>query len=162
MLTGRASSDPPRMHPLRSAPRIRPHGFTLLEVLVAMVVMALGVLGVLGLRMVTLKHGDNAQARAVASIQAAEILDRMRANPVRAAGGLYNIGLDAAEPALPSTIAAQDLQQWRRALARRLAGGTGSVSVNAAGMAEVAIRWTERDTTRQGERTLIFTFRSQL
>jgi len=140
----------------------RQHGFTLLEVLVAILVMALGVLGVLGLRMATLQHGGNANARVTASIQAADILDRMRANPARAAAGLYNIGLDAAEPTAFESVADQDLQQWRRALATRLPGGTGSVAVSAAGVAEVSIRWTERDTNRSGAQTLTFTFRSQL
>lgn len=148
--------------PTAAPPTRPPRGFTLLEVLVSIVVMASGVLGLLGMRLATLKHSANANARAIASVHAADIFDRLRANPVRAANGLYNIAIDASAPTQVKSIVDQDLQQWRRALTARLVDGTGSVSVSATGQAEVAVRWTERDTALEGPRTLTFTFRSQL
>jgi hypothetical protein len=65
-------------------------------------------------------------------------------------------------PAVVNNIADEDLRQWRGALSTRLAGGTGGVRIDATGMVEVEVRWTERDNTAESGRLLAFTFRSQL
>ena len=142
--------------------RRRRRGFTLIEVLVALLVMAAGLLGTLGLRLATLKHNVGAGARANAAIHAADALDRLRANPLRAMAGRYNLAVDAAMPPDTADIVNQDLRQWRRALGARLVGGAGGLSVTADGLATVEIRWTERDNAQPDGRAMAFTFVSQL
>jgi type IV pilus assembly protein PilV len=161
------------------APRIRPcsgsdsgsgsgqardRGFTLIEALVSLVILSVGLLGVLGMRMASFKNTANANARAAASVHAADMLDRLRANPQRAMAGDYNLTITQAAPATNAgTIAAQDLAQWRSALAANLANGNGSVQVGVDGQAVVVVQWIERDQNADnGHRGYTFTFRTRL
>lgn len=137
-------------------------GFTLLEFLVAILVLAVGLLGTVGLKVVSIKHAANGNARASASVHAAEMLDRLRANPIRAAQGQYNTALGDAAPNAVTTIAQQDLQEWRRSLTARFSGGDGAVTVTATGDATIQIRWTERDNLTEQGRTLDFVFTARL
>jgi type IV pilus assembly protein PilV len=147
--------------PMAAAP-VSSRGFTLLEFLVAILVLAVGLLGTVGLKVASIKHASNGNARASASVHAAEMLDRLRANPVRAAAGQYNIALGEAAPGTATTISQQDLQQWRRALTARFSGGDGAVTVTPAGDATIQIRWTERDNLTEQGRTMDFVFSARL
>lgn len=137
-------------------------GFTLIETLVSLLVISIGLLGVLGMRIASLKTTANANARATASVHAADMLDRLRANPVRATFGEFNLSLLAATPTNPATIAQQDLSQWRGSLSANLANGLGSVQVDPDGQATIVVQWTERDDTLAQGRGYTFTFRSRL
>jgi type IV pilus assembly protein PilV len=146
-------------------------GTSLIEVMVALVLLSFGLMGMLGLKMVGLKHTGHANVRAAASIHATDILDRMRANPVRAIAGDYTLALDQAAPANPTGVAQVDLAQWRRGIASNLPGGTGSVSAVAAdGSVRVVLQWTERRDAVTGAKTgaeaetetLSFTFDARL
>lgn len=57
------------------------HGFSMIELLVAVLVMGIGVLGITGLQMVSLQNNRGALVRAEAVQLAYDMLDRMRANP---------------------------------------------------------------------------------
>jgi type IV pilus assembly protein PilV len=141
----------------------RSRGFTLIEALVSLVILSVGLLGVLGMRMASFKNTANANARAAASVHAADMLDRLRANPQRAAAGDYNLTITQAAPTGGATIAAQDLAQWRSALAANLANGNGSVAVDIDGRAVVIVQWIERDeSAANGHRGYTFTFRTRL
>jgi type IV pilus assembly protein PilV len=59
-------------------------GFTLLEVLVAIVVLSFGLLGLAGLQAATAKFKVGSWARSAASVQFADLADRVRANPIGA------------------------------------------------------------------------------
>ncbi len=63
--------------------RIR--GFTLVEVLVALVVLAVGMLGIAGLYVESLRAGRTSIFRTTAVYLAADMADRIRANPQAAA-----------------------------------------------------------------------------
>ncbi len=147
---------------MTTRPSRRGQGLTLIEVLVAMLVMSAGLMGTLSLRLASLKANVNGHARAGAAVHAAEAFDRLRANPLRAMAGQYNLAIDAAMPTEASDIVSQDLRQWRSALASRLADGIGSLQVSATGLATVEIRWTERDNTRDSGRAMRFSFVAQL
>lgn len=56
------------------------HGFSLIEVLVAMIILLFGLLGVVGLQATSIKVTSSSSYRSVAASQAASIADRIRAN----------------------------------------------------------------------------------
>lgn len=66
----------------------RGRGFSLVELLVAVLVMGIGVLGVSALQMVSLQNNQAALERGEAVHLAYDMMDRMRANPGGAYGGL--------------------------------------------------------------------------
>jgi type IV pilus assembly protein PilV len=64
------------------------HGFSMIELLVAVLVMGIGVLGITGLQMVSLQNNRGALVRAEAVQLAYDMLDRIRANPGSNYGGV--------------------------------------------------------------------------
>ncbi len=65
----------------RTRPRTGTGGFTLVEVLVALVVMSVGMLGIAALYLEGLRAGRTALYRTAAVNLAADMADRIRANP---------------------------------------------------------------------------------
>ena len=97
-------------------------GVTLTETLVAILVMSTAALGLAGLQAENLRASRDAYARTVAVQRAADMLDRMRANPAVGVGG-YEV--DAGPPSLadclyaacdPATMARFDVAVWKCAL----------------------------------------------
>ena len=66
-------------------------GFTLLEVLVAIVIFSVGLLGIAGLQVAGMRYTHGSQLRAVATMQAENMADSMRANRTGVADGHYNM-----------------------------------------------------------------------
>ena len=125
------------------------HGFTLLEVLVAMVVLSVGLLGLSGLQTSSLRNNHNAFLRSQATIVASDILDRMRANRGSAIAGNYDINYTTAASSVSCSgtcselvVAQMDVAEWRTYV-ERLPGGEGEISVNADGIAEVKVCWSD-------------------
>ena len=129
-----------------------------------MLLLAVGVLGMIGLKLVSLKYTGQSNSRAAAAIYATEILDRMRANPVRAAKGEYNIALTAPPPSAPTGAAVNrvDLAQWRQHIAESLPEGTGSVEVAADGSFTVVLQWTDRTDQSSTPVPVTFSFATRL
>ncbi|MDX1556880.1 MAG: type IV pilus modification protein PilV [Xanthomonadales bacterium] len=144
--------------------RRRQHGFSLLEVLVALLVLSIGLLGLAALQTMGLKFNTQSYQRTQAVLNAYDIIDRIRANPVGMAGGNYDdIGISAAPPTLPTCpcspaqMADYDIAQWKASLATLLTSGSGAVcrgtlsndltSCTAAATAtfQVGIQWKEND-----------------
>lgn len=67
----------------------RARGASLLEVLVAILILSFGMLAMAGLHSVAFKYGKMSQFRGVATQLAADLADRMRANPEGAVNGGY-------------------------------------------------------------------------
>src|SRR5690606_3260878 len=63
------------------------HGFSLIEVLVALLVLSVGLLGLAMLQIEGLKHNTDAYYRTQATVLAYDIIDRMRANSDAAKNG---------------------------------------------------------------------------
>ena len=56
-----------------------PSGFTLLEVLITLIVLSVGLLGLAGLQTMSLRNNHDVYLRSQATIQAYDLIDRMRA-----------------------------------------------------------------------------------
>lgn len=140
----------------------RPRGVSLLEVMVAMLLLSVGMLGMLGLKMAGLRSTAQANVRATASMHATNIMDRMRANPVRALAGEYTLTMAGAAPAVPVGVAQVDLAQWRRNITDDLPGGSGSVAVQPDGTVQVVLQWNERSDASNTPTALSFTFEARL
>ena len=137
-------------------------GVSLIEVLVAMLVVSFGVLAMSGLLTNSTRYGKTSEYRAIATLLANDIAERMRANPPGVTGGSYALAdtyellseppaaNDGCTQAAPCTgdngvaMAAKDLADWKRALYFGLPGGAGFISVQADGTsADVWVAWTD-------------------
>ncbi|NOY12214.1 MAG: type IV pilus modification protein PilV [Deltaproteobacteria bacterium] len=131
------------------------HGFTLVEVLVALVILSIGLLGVAGMQISGMKGNHNAFLRSQAQQYAYEMLDMMRANRTAATNGDYNLALTGAVPAVPvpDSVAAQDIREWLRGVtgtqnsSSALPGGQGGIAVAAnvdgTWTVTITVQWVE-------------------
>ncbi|SDB02729.1 type IV pilus assembly protein PilV [Desulfonatronum thiosulfatophilum] len=118
-------------------------GFTLLEVLVGLIILAIGLLGLAGMQMVSLRQNNDAYLRSQATLQAYDILDRMRANRTYALNGRYVVDFEE-EPAanLPSAVKF-DLEQWKETLAVFPGPGDGAIEMIDDTVVLITIKWRE-------------------
>jgi len=146
------------------------HGFSLIEVLVALFVLSIGLLGLAGLQTLGLKFNTQSYQRTQAVLNAYDIVDRIRANAGGIAVGVYDdIGIDAAPPGSPpdcgasacdnTQMADYDIGQWKTSLDELLTQGKGAVCRGvltpdftgcAPGLAgttsfQVGVQWFEND-----------------
>lgn len=124
-------------------------GFTLIEILVTVVLISVGLLGVAALQLTTLRGNQESHVRSQASVLAADILDRMRANPIAFRGNAYTVTYNGIGDG--STQAGQDLLAWQQAINQLLPGGddnaAGQIEHASAGrrhIVTVRIQWSER------------------
>ena len=90
---------PRSVSPFRLLAR-RPHGFTLIEVLIAIVVLAFGLLALAGLQLQMLRFSQSASLRTIATAEAASLADHVLSNRAGLDAGYYN------QPtAMPATAA---------------------------------------------------------
>ncbi|MEM7611045.1 MAG: type IV pilus modification protein PilV [Pseudomonadota bacterium] len=113
---------------LRHTQTRRQRGYTLLEILVASVLLTGGLIGLASLQASGTRLNNSAYLRTQANVLAYDIIDRMRANSVRARAGNYDIALADAAPPVSANPHDIDLIQWRAALAYYLPAGNGSVT----------------------------------
>ncbi len=106
------------MATLRHRHSTRQHGFTLLEVLIALLVLSIGLLGLAALQTTGLRSNQMASMRTLVSQFAYDITDRMRVNPSGVANDEYVIARTSAAPSTPATVAETDLNEWRTNVAR--------------------------------------------
>lgn len=120
-------------------------GTSLIEILVTILIVSFGLLGVAGVVGNGLKNNHSSYGRTQASILAADIIDRMRANRREAegVGAPYDIVLTDPTPT-GTSVAEQDLNAWRTALASTLPSGAGAISMNAATKkVAVTVQWDD-------------------
>lgn len=122
-------------------------GFSIIEVLVTMVILSFGLLGVAGLLVSGVSNAASSEAMSKASQLAADMADRIRANPVVgvSATSQYITAYSESPPASPTSIAERDKKEWLEALAAQLPQGDGRItnSVSAGQRkVEIEVRWS--------------------
>jgi len=132
----------------RSIPcEARQRGMTLVEVLVTVVLISVGLLGVAALQLTSLRANQEAYASSQASVLAADILDRMRANQQGVRTGQYAALNGKSETGTKGTNGGDDMRAWQDSIQAMLPGAApvGSVEVNDTGrIVTVTITWGER------------------
>lgn len=133
------------------------HGFTLLEVMIALVIFSIGLLGLAGLQGLTVKSNQIAFSRTVATQLAYDLADRIRNNKT----ANYAVTIPATAPTScvtssascsPSELANYDLYEWSQGLNdpnNNLSRVQGSVTASGAGYM-VAIGWDEKNAGLTG------------
>ncbi|HEY4645657.1 MAG TPA: type IV pilus modification protein PilV [Steroidobacteraceae bacterium] len=107
-----------RMHPLRT---LTLRGFSIVEAMVALLVLSVGMLGIAGLYVTTLRASGSALFRTHAVNLAADMADRIRANPnagnayagAGADNGCAGGGVDCSQ----AQLAADDVFTWLNQIA---------------------------------------------
>ena len=130
----------------------RQHGFTLVEVLIAMIVLSVGMLGIAGLYLHSIQAGRTSVFRHQAITLAGDVADRIRANPSAGvnyqAAGQDNGCVDGAVDCTPTEMAQNDIDTWDTQAASALPGGQiGIVFTDNAGVApdtyQITVSWSE-------------------
>ncbi|MGH8257952.1 MAG: type IV pilus modification protein PilV [Steroidobacteraceae bacterium] len=125
----------------------RQHGFSMIEVLIAVLVFSLGMLGIAGLLIFALQSNHVAYLRTQATFLAHNMADRMGANPAGVWGAngasYYNINaIDGPGTPVPSCaagcgpqdLAARDIAAWSQQLRTFLPGAAATIDCNAGGI----------------------------
>lgn len=120
------------------APPSPQHGFSMLEVLVAMVVLSIGALGIMGLVLSAQQANEQALQRGRAALLASDMLERIRANATDQALAIYHVGdgigggQSQSGPDCRRTfcsvtqMAAFDLADWERQITRAQTDGAAT------------------------------------
>ena len=146
----------------------RNHGFTLLEVLIALLIFTLGLLGMAGLLVVSVKTNHSAYLRSHASFLGESMADRMR-------GNLPGVWADAYDTTYPTAdtnpcasggacttaqIAARDRWMWSSQLTTFLPGAGATIACTPTagslvasgpydGLCAMTITWREGSLSRE-------------
>lgn len=118
-------------------------GATLIEVLVAMVILSIGLLGLAGLQATSIQSNQGAYYRSQATILAADITDRMRANRKAARAGAYTLAELKSAHTTTTTRADKDLNEWLAQVARLPAGKARIQRDNATALVTITINWDD-------------------
>jgi type IV pilus assembly protein PilV len=138
--------------------RRRQGGVGMIEVLIAITISAFALLGLAGLQVAALRYQKVANFRSLASQYGSDIGDRIRANAAGAiagnytAGGTYSAAYTATSPSCatagactPGEIASVDIDAWRLAMNRAMAGGWGTVAGDSTNGFVVTVYFSEPD-----------------
>ena len=144
------------LHPEKSA------GFSLLESMIALVVFSVALLGLAAMYTKTLSVSHSSYLRTLATIQAMDLEERIRANP-RAADSDY--AFDCGAPAAADPQASVDVQAWCNNTTAVFGGLLLQSTVTQGGGAlvdyTITLQWSERalgDENRQNIVPQTFTY----
>ena len=126
------------------------HGFTLIEVLIALVIVSVGMLGIAGLYVHSMQAGRTSILRHNAVILAGDIADRIRANPragaAYAQSGANHNCVDGGVNCTIGEMAANDIFLWDQQAAATLPNGQVSIVVDNGVVPptyQITLTWTE-------------------
>jgi type IV pilus assembly protein PilV len=133
------------------------HGFSLVEVLVALLVLSIGLLGLAALQTTSLQYNTGSYFRTQATFLAYDIIDRMRTNLDAVADSNGN-GYDQQTPASITTVtncdttacssaqlALYDVKRWYDRAVATLPEAAPSIQIVANRSVTITIGWRERD-----------------
>jgi len=130
-------------------------GFTLIEVLIALVILAVGLLGMATLMTTSLQSNQGAYRRSQASLQAYDLVERMRMNRSQAiTTDDYTLDKASGKPSgqpptcdeagcNPHQQAQLDMYQWRTALITALPDAITSITRADNNKYTLTISWSE-------------------
>lgn len=126
--------------------KLKPAGFSLIEVLISVLVLTLGVIGAAGMQLTALRTSQQSAFQTIALELAAEIADKMRANDsqMKHPDNQYALvdfqSAGNVEPAAPATLcygagancsaeelAQFDIYEWEKRLMASLPGGRAKI-----------------------------------
>lgn len=119
-------------------------GFSLLEVMVTLIILSFGLLGVAGLLVRGVSNASASESMAKASMLAADMADRIRANAaVAVATDEYLTSYSDTAPVNPTTVAQSDKKAWLDALSAQIQQGDGQItrSANSVRGLNINVRW---------------------
>jgi type IV pilus assembly protein PilV len=151
------------MRPMRPSIPGRDQGFAMIEVLTTMLVISFGLIGLAALGAVGLKNNHMSYFRTIATQQAYDMADRMRANMGDSTGGVkgttnnYNSisGTGSGDPGCISTgctyaqLVKYDQYYWNTNNAALLPSGVGTVTGSTSTNFVITVSWTEVCTSSQ-------------
>jgi type IV pilus assembly protein PilV len=112
-------------------------GMTLIEILVSLLILAVGLLGMSGLQTVSLRNSQSAYFRTQANILSSDVAERIRANTRGIVNGNYdnndgevNVACNTLAGCSASSMAGNDMAEWKAALASNLPSGVGTVCLD--------------------------------
>lgn len=112
-------------------------GFSMLEVLIAVLIMAFGLLGLAGMQLANIRNNQSSSVRSIATQQAYDMGDRMRANRAGFEGGFYNQQQGSSKPGCFTSsactsqeMAQSDVFMWNELNAAVLPAGRGYICVD--------------------------------
>ena len=137
-----------------------------MEVLIALLIMSIGLLGLAALQATSLRANHGAYQRTQATFLAYDIMDRMRANRIQAAGGGYNRNLGDAAPSSTTVLSDADVADWLTNFVQvLLPAGDGSINCTNAAVCTVVMQWDESrlgGSATSGSATSTFSFTAEL
>jgi type IV pilus assembly protein PilV len=124
-------------------------GFSLIEVLVTLVILSLGLLGVAGLLVSGISNAASSESTSKANQLAADIADRIRANPAVGASATseYITSYSDSAASLGTgtlSVARNDKRDWLQSLETQLPQGRGKITSSSSGSLRklnIEIRW---------------------
>jgi type IV pilus assembly protein PilV len=110
------------------------HGFSLVEVLIALIIMSVGMLGIATLFVQSMQAGRTSMFRHHAVTMAGDVADRIRANP-RAGAAYEGLGADngcvgTGNDCNEAAMAAHDILLWDAQADESLPNGTVTITYN--------------------------------
>lgn len=131
------------------------HGFSLIEVLIALIILSVGMLGIAGLYVQSMQAGRTSMFRHNAVTLVGDIADRIRANPsagaaYTAAAGADNNCIDGDKNCTPAEMAAQDIDLWQEQADATLPNGTVTVTLDSGAVPpnyQITVGWDEPGET---------------
>lgn len=140
-------------------------GFSLIEVLISLVILAIGLLGLAMLQVSGFRYLSSAHLQYQAMLQASDMADRIRANPVGVENGAYDhiegVGVNPNCITIncsPAQIAQTDQFEWNTQNAFLFPQGRGTVLKEAEDYL-IDIEWSAQPQTFLPTETAHFTLR---
>lgn len=156
----------------RHRARLVPGGFSLIEVLVALVIISVGLLGLAAMMQAGLSDNHTAELQTLATVDAENLTELMRANLTGVIDGDYvtaslpatppaNLCRDVAAPCTPAEEAQADLWNFARTLRMNLPNPQASVqclgTCSATTPYLITVSWTVTNGAHTGLQTVSYT-----